>query len=104
MTELILTGLFLTFISVREWMHAKEVKLLSEAIIAKNIYEYKEMQVKPKASPEEEVSKDMPIEDITDEAFLSSIRKQLDRETPTDKFKNKIKKAWPIKSNTTLQK
>ena len=103
MTELIQVITFVVFILIREWMHAKEVKLLSEAIIAKNIYEYKDLQTKPEAVQEEKLSKFIPMDNVSDEDFLHSIRKQLNRETPIDKIKEKIKK-WPIKLPTIHQK
>jgi hypothetical protein len=97
MNELILSSVFLIFILVREWMHGKEVKLLSEAVIAKNIYEYKDAQTKSQTPEEEKPSKFIAMDGVTDEQFLHSVKKQLNRLTPTDKFKDKIKKVWPIK-------
>lgn len=103
MTELILTGIFLVFILFREWQHAKEVKLLSEAIIAKNIYEYKDLQTKPQAPEEEKPSKFIPMDSVSDEQFMQSIKKQLNRQTPIDKIKEKIKK-WPTRLPMIPQK
>ena len=97
MTELTLTALFLLYTAFREWQHAKEVKLLSEAIIAKNIYEYKDAQSKSSAPEQEKPPRLIPIDDASDEDFLRSIKKQLKRQTPQDKFREKIKKIWPKK-------
>ena len=103
MNELILSSVFLIFILIREWMHGKEVKLLSEAVIAKNIYEYKEAQSPKTVTQEDKPSKFIPMDDVSDEDFLHSIKKQLNRETPIDKFKEKIKQ-WPIKLPTIPRK
>lgn len=104
MNELILAIVFLIFVIVREWMHAKEVKLLSEAIIAKNIYEYKDAQAPKGVIQEDKPSKFISMDSVSDEDFMHSIRKQLNRQTPADKIKEKIKKVWPTKLLTTPQK
>ena len=101
MTDRVLVGVFLIYISIREWMHAKEVKLLSEAVIAKNVYEYKALQTQPEKPEEDKPPKFIPVDSIPDEDFLRSIRKQLNRQTATDKFKDKIKKIWPKNQPTT---
>lgn len=103
MTETILTAIFLVFIVIREWMHSQEVKLLSEAVIAKNIYEYKDAQNKPQVDQGNPIPKVVPLDSVSDEAFLHSIKKELGRLTPVDKFKEKIKKVWPTKLPSTPQ-
>jgi hypothetical protein len=94
MTE-ILIGLFLIFILIREWQHSKEVKLLSEAVIAKNIYEYKDAQVKPEKLEEDKPPKIVPVENISDDEFLNSIKKQLGTQTKVSKVKQTLNKLWP---------
>jgi hypothetical protein len=98
MIELIIV--FLLFTLLREYQHAKEVELLSKALIAKNIYELKDSEPNDKEKPITQI----PEEEISDEAFMGAIRKELGRETPQDKFKEKIKKIWPTNSNSTPQK
>ena len=92
MNEIIISAIFLVFILIREYQHAKEVELLSKAVIAKNVYELKEVETPAETKTEPVI----PVEDeVSDEVFMGAIRKELGRETPQDKFKEKIKKIWP---------
>lgn len=96
-------AIFFIFTLIREWMHTKEVKLLSRALIAKNMYEFDQEEKQTEFhvdSPPEVLLEDQ----LSDDAFMASIRKQLKRETTGDKFKEKVKKIWPQKSKQTLQK
>jgi hypothetical protein len=94
----IIVATFLIFLVIREKQHAKEVELLSRALIAKNVYELKESQERPSKQNVQDVVMFPAEEEISDDQFMAAIRKQLKAETPQDKFKNKIKKLWPIKS------
>jgi len=93
MTEIIISAIFLVFILIREYQHSRQVELLSKALIAKNVYELKESEKPVDAKVEVPAVE----EEVSDEVFMSAIRKELGRETPQDKFKEKIKKIWPKK-------
>lgn len=98
MTEVILissTALFLIFILIREKQHADEVRLLSKALIAKNIYEFKDSEKTDEKGFKEELSKYIPADEVSDDVFMGAIRKELKKETAVDKFKDKVKNIWP---------
>jgi hypothetical protein len=90
----IIIGLFLVFILFREYQHGKEVELLSKALIAKNVYDLKDSQTPGEIKVEPVIPAE---EDVSDDVFMQAIRKEIGRETPQDKFKEKIKKLWPTK-------
>lgn len=91
MTELITATVFLVFILIREKQHQDEVKLLTRSLIAKNVYELNSSE-KPS---EDKTPVLIPEDQASDEEFLRAIKKQLDRQTPQDKFKEKVNKVWP---------
>ena len=97
MTEIIIAGIFLLFILLREKQHADEVRLLSKALIAKNVYEFNDSQIKDeKEKPIKEPLPILPSDQVSDEEFLAAIHKELEIESPQEKFKEKIKnKIWP---------
>jgi len=94
MNEIIISSLFLVFILIREKQHSDEVKLLSKAVIAKNVYEIKDSETDVKKEITPETSNLVPEDEASDEAFMGAIKKQLGRETPQGKFKEKITKLW----------
>jgi len=95
MNELIITAIFVAYLVVRERQHAKEVGLLSKALIAKNVYELKEVEdTKPMV---EKLPEYIPEAELSDEEFMASIRKQVGKQNPSDKFKEKISKLWQTK-------
>jgi hypothetical protein len=103
MTEIIIAIAFLTFIFLREQQHASEVRLLSEALIAKNIYELKNSEIKHEKQTELKINNLIPESEADDEVWMGAIRKELHRETVKDKFKDKIRKLW-TKSKSIPQK
>jgi hypothetical protein len=95
MNELIITAVFIIYLVIRERMHDKEVELLSKALIAKNVYELKEVEdTKPMV---EKAPKYIPETELNDEEFMASVRKQIGKQKPSDKFKEKISKLWQTK-------
>lgn len=98
MTEIIIAGIFLLFIFLREKQHTDEVKLLSRSIIAKNVYEISDSEKQEGDTIKEGNKKPIipEVENLTDEEFMASIHKQLGRESKKEKFTQKItKKLWP---------
>lgn len=97
MTEIIIAGVFLLFILIREKQHQDEVKLLTKALIAKNVYELNE----PKQEKGEEVTPPVEESDISDDKFMEEIRRQINRPSKADKAKEiireKVEKIWPTK-------
>ena len=96
MTETIIAGIFLLFILLREKQQSDEVKLLSRAVIAKNIYELKDSEIQNETKEITEKPPALQTDQLSDEEFMAAIHKELQKESPQDKFKNKIKsKLWP---------
>jgi len=105
MTEIIIAGIFLLYIFIREKQHQEEVKLLIRSVIAKNVYEISDSNETSKNENKEiEIPHIPEVEEIDDEEFMAAIHRQLGRETVKEKFKTKIiKKLWPKQTQQTPQ-
>lgn len=80
-TETIVIIALLVYIAYQEHGHRQERKKMMEAVMAKDLTEFKQGEMTEKLEPEEEKPPEfMPIEEASEEEFNKAIKKDLGRE------------------------
>lgn len=83
----------IVYIALQDFLNRKERNRLVNAFLAKNLTELNNVETKPSKPTPDAPPEFVPISDMDNEDFDKAIKKQLGRESRTDKIKEGLKKV-----------